>query len=86
VRADRIGLDAANGGNEYRGAPGGALAALDDPAATPSARVLEAMAREHGNSHVRFVLARSLAHRRTILDLPYPAEIAQRFPHPPTSR
>ena len=47
-----------------------AVAALDDPAATPSARVLEAMARDHGNSHVRFVLAQSLAHRSTILDLP----------------
>ena len=72
-------LDGANGGGVYRNALSGALAALDNPAATPSARVLEAMAREHGNSHVRFVLAQSLAHRRTILDLPYPAEVAQRF-------
>ena len=54
-------------------------AALDDPAATPSARVLESMARDHGNSYVRFVLAQSLAHRNTILELPFPAEIAQRF-------
>jgi glutamate--cysteine ligase len=72
-------LDGANGGNGYRDALAGASAALDDPAATPSARVLDSMAREHGNSYVRFVLAQSLAHRRTILELPFPAEIAQRF-------
>src|SRR5439155_12046022 len=57
----------------------GAGAAVDDPAATPSARVLESMARDHRNSHLRFVLAQSRAHRSAILDLPYPAEIAQRF-------
>ena len=72
-------LDAAHGGDVHRDALAGAVAALDNPAVTPSARILETMAREHGNSHVRFVLAQSLAHRRTILDLPYPAEIAQRF-------
>ena len=72
-------LDAANRGNVYRAALADALAAVENPAATPSARVLAAMAREHGNSHVRFVLAQSLAHRRTLLDLPYPAELAQRF-------
>jgi len=72
-------LDGANGGNDYRDALARAVAALDNTAATPSARVLDAMAREHGNSHVRFVLAQSLAHRRTLLDLPYPADIAQRF-------
>jgi glutamate--cysteine ligase len=72
-------LDGANGGNGYRDALAGASAALDDPAATPSARILESMAREHGNSYVRFVLAQSLAHRRSVLELPFPAEIAQRF-------
>jgi glutamate--cysteine ligase len=72
-------LDAVNGGNVHRDSLAGAVAALDNPAATPSARILQAMAREHGNSHVRFVLAQSVAHRRSILDLPYPAEIAQRF-------
>ena len=72
-------LDAANGGTAHREALASAVAALDDPAATPSARVLEAMARDHGNSYVRFVLAQSLAHRDAILELPFPAEIAERF-------
>ena len=72
-------LDAANGGNAHREALAGAVAALNDPAATPSARVLEAMARDHGNSYVRFVLAQALAHRDAIVALPFPAEIAERF-------
>ncbi len=71
-------LDAATGGNAHREALSGAAAALDDPAATPSARVLEAMARDHGNSYVRFVVAQSLAHRNAILELPYPDEVAER--------
>jgi glutamate--cysteine ligase len=72
-------LDAAGGGDAHREALASAVAALNDPAATPSARVLEAMARDHGNSHVRFVLAQSLAHRNAILELPLPDEIAERF-------
>jgi glutamate--cysteine ligase len=72
-------LDAAQGGNAHRQALASAGAALNEPAATPSARVLAAMARDHGNSHVRFVLAQALAHRGTILDLPFPVEVAARF-------
>ena len=72
-------LDAANGGNAHREALASAGAALNDPAATPSACVLEAMARDHGNSFDRFALAQSLAHRDAILELPFPAEIAKRF-------
>ena len=72
-------LDAANGGDAHRAALADAVAALNHPAATPSARVLEAMARDHGNSYVRFVLAQSRAHRDAILELPFPAEIAERF-------
>ena len=72
-------LDAAHGGNAHREALASAGAALNDPAATPSARVLAAMARDHGNSHVRFVLAQSLAHRDAILELPFPVEVAERF-------
>jgi glutamate--cysteine ligase len=37
------------------------------------------MARDHGNSYVRFVLAQSRAHRETILKLPLSAEVAERF-------
>jgi glutamate--cysteine ligase len=72
-------LDAANGGTAHRDALAAAVAALDDSAATPSARVLRAMARDHGNSYVRFVLAQSRAHRETILKLPLSAEVAEHF-------
>jgi glutamate--cysteine ligase len=72
-------LDTANGGNAHCEALASAVAALNDPAATPSARVLEAMARNHDNSYLRFVLAQSLAHRDAILELPFPAAIAERF-------
>ncbi|TMH61697.1 MAG: glutamate--cysteine ligase, partial [Betaproteobacteria bacterium] len=71
-------LDRANG-TAYREALGAAVAALADPDSTPSARVLQAMARDHGNSYVRFVLALSRAHRDTILELPLSAEVAERF-------
>jgi glutamate--cysteine ligase len=72
-------LDAANDGTAHCEALASAVAALNVPAATPSARVLEAMARDHDNSYARFVLAQSLAHRDAILEMPFPAEIAERF-------
>ncbi len=72
-------LDAANGGDVHAKALAGAVAALNDPAATPSARVLDAMARDHENSYVRFVLAQSRRHRDAILALPYSAETAASF-------
>ena len=43
---------------------------LARPEAVPSARVLHAMARNHGNSHIRFTLAESLSHRGTLLGIP----------------
>ena len=61
-------LDAANGGSAHREALATAVAALDDPASTPSARVLQAMARDHSNSYVHFVLAQPRAHRDAILE------------------
>ena len=72
-------LDAANGGGAYAAALSEAVARVEDPARTPSARVLDAMAREHANSYSRFVLAQSRQHRETILGLPYPPALAQRF-------
>jgi glutamate--cysteine ligase len=74
-------LDRANGGNAYRKALATAVAALADADSTPSARVLEAMARDYGNSYVRFVLALSRAHRQAILELPLSVEVAERFAH-----
>ncbi len=72
-------LDAANGTAAHREALAAAFAALNDPALTPSARVLQAMAQEHGNSYVRFVLAQSLQHRDAICGLRLAAEVAERF-------
>jgi glutamate--cysteine ligase len=74
-----VALDAANGGSLHRDALSAAVATLDDPAATPSARVLQAIALEHNNSYVHFVLAQSRAHRDAILKLPLSEEVASRF-------
>ena len=52
---------------------------LKNPDEVPSARVLHAMARNHGNSHVRFTLAESLSHRGTLLGIPLKAEVEERF-------
>jgi glutamate--cysteine ligase len=71
-------LDSATGGNAHGEALATAVAALNDPALTPSARVLQAM-QSYGNSYVAFVLAQSRAHRETILRPPLPPEVADRF-------
>jgi glutamate--cysteine ligase len=76
-------LDAAvgpsGGTHGHREALGGAVAALEDPASTPSASVLNEMAREHDNSYLRFALAQSLRHRKAIRERALPAEVAQRY-------
>ena len=72
-------LDALLGGAAYRDAVGAALAALDNPDLVPSARVLHAIQRNHGGSYVRFVLAESLLHRGTLLNLPLPPRIEDEF-------
>jgi gamma-glutamylcysteine synthetase len=72
-------LDAAAQGRAHRDAIESARARLADPASTPSARVLQAMEREHGNSYVRFVLSQSRRHREAICKLPLAAEVAERF-------
>ncbi|MEP7182662.1 MAG: glutamate--cysteine ligase [Betaproteobacteria bacterium] len=74
-----LALDAANGIRAHRDALANAVAALNDPALTPSARVLQAMARDHGNSYVGFVLAQSRRHRDAICAMPLAAEVAGRF-------
>ena len=76
-------LDAAHyattAGTGYSNALAAAVAALDDPASTPSARVLEAMQQNHDGSYLRFVLAQSLQHRIALQSLTLRAEVAQRF-------
>jgi glutamate--cysteine ligase len=75
-------LDAAHGGGSaYRDALAGAAVVVANPNAAPSARVLHAMARNHGNSYVRFVLAESLLHAGSLRGLPLAAGTAQRFAH-----
>ena len=76
-------LDAAHyattAGTDYSDALAAAVAALDDPASTPSARVLEAMQQNHDGSYLRFVLAQSLQHRIALQSLTLHAEVAERF-------
>jgi glutamate--cysteine ligase len=72
-------LDAVRGGAAYRDAVDLSMKVLRDPEKAPSARVLHAMARNHGNSHVRFTLAESLAHRGTLLGIPLKSEVEERF-------
>ena len=72
-------LDARLGGTAYRNAVQAAAAALDDPESVPSARVLHAMQRNHGGSYVRFVLAESLSHRASLLNMPLTAKVEEEF-------
>jgi glutamate--cysteine ligase len=72
-------LDAVHGGAAYRDALNAALSALKEPQTVPSARVLHAMARNHGDSHVRFTLVESLSHRGTLLGIPLKPQVEDRF-------
>ncbi len=72
-------LDAARSTTAHRDALAAAVAALSDAAMTPSARVLDAMARDFDNNYTRFVLAQSAAHRAAVLNLPFSASVAGRF-------
>jgi glutamate--cysteine ligase len=74
-----IALDRAHGGTAYRDALAAAAAVLKEPEAAPSARVLHAMARNHGNSYVRFIQAMSLLQRSAVEGLALPSELKQRF-------
>ncbi len=72
-------IDGVRDGAAYRDALAAALAALKDPASVPSARVLQAMQRSHGNSYVRFGLAQSLAHAAALRSLALPEDVAHLF-------
>lgn len=52
---------------------------LADPDATPSARVLHAMARNHQNEFVRFALVESTLHKAALKTLELPREARERF-------
>ena len=70
---------AAPGWATHREALAMAVERLSDADSTPSARVLRAMERDYENSYVRFVLAQSIRHRDSILQLPLAPELAARF-------
>ena len=72
-------LDATHGGSAYRDALMGAAVTISNANATPSARVLHAMARNHGNAYIRFALAESLLHAGSLRGLPLGPEVKQRF-------
>jgi glutamate--cysteine ligase len=72
-------LDAAHASTAHRAVLQAARAALRDPASVPSARMLQAMAREHAGSYVGFVLAQSERSRSALLELPWPEENAAAF-------
>jgi glutamate--cysteine ligase len=72
-------LDRAHGGAAYRDLLSAAVATLDDPESVPSARVLREMRERYDGTHTRFVLAQSLAHRKTLQSLPFSAAEEARF-------
>ena len=72
-------LDAAHGAAAYRDALAEAARRLEEPEATPSARVLHAMARNHDNAFKRFVLIESTLHKGTLKSLELPREVGERF-------
>jgi len=72
-------LDDVRGAAAYRDALQAAFSSLKEADSVPSARVLHAMARNHGNSHIRFTLAESLSHRGTLLGIPLKPDVEGRF-------
>jgi glutamate--cysteine ligase len=68
-----------HGKNAHRDALAAAIAAIEDPAKPPAARMLAEMHERCGDSYVQFVLERSIAHRQALLDKPLPAETIERF-------
>jgi glutamate--cysteine ligase len=65
-------LDAVRGGTLHADALREASDALRAPATLPSARVLNAMAQQHGNSFVSFARAQSESTREFLMSLPWP--------------
>jgi glutamate--cysteine ligase len=72
-------LDAATGSTRHAAAVHQAREALASPAQLPSARMLDAMAREHGNAFNPFARARSAEAAATLVALPWPAEAQAQF-------
>lgn len=73
-RLDRIG-----GGDRHASVLAQAIAHLDAPDHLPSARALDAMRRDFGQSHTAFVLAQSIAARAHLAALPLDEEAQARL-------
>jgi len=72
-------LDDAHGTSDYSIAVQNAARALSDPAATPSARILDEMQAQHDNSYFAFIMARSKQYRLSMLEEPVSDLMAARF-------
>ncbi len=72
-------LDAVQGGTAYLEAVRAAQASLHAPGSLPSARVLQAMEKDHANSFVAFARAQSAATRQTLLALPFSEDMQKAF-------
>ena len=72
-------LDRRFGGAAYTDAYDAMLGRVRDATSTPSGRVLHAMARNHDNSYVRFMLIESTLHKAMLQHLELPREVRERF-------
>lgn len=72
-------LDRTHGDGDYVRTLDIARAALHTPTCAPSARVLDAMTESHESSHVRFIMAQSLAAKSSLLSRPWSSEQNTRF-------
>ncbi|TFY96935.1 glutamate--cysteine ligase [Ramlibacter rhizophilus] len=72
-------LDAAHGSTDWRDALRAGQALVDAPELLPSARVLEAMARDYDNCFLDFALGLSQATRAKLMALPFSAAQQARF-------
>ena len=72
-------LDDAHGGRAHRDALAAAGTAVEDPSATPSARILREMERVYDNSYLDFVQAFSARYRSEVLKSPLSAEVEARY-------
>jgi glutamate--cysteine ligase len=72
-------LDAVFGGTAYQDAYETARKLVADAGQTPSARVLHAMARDHGNSFLRFVMVESASHKAALQKLELPRPVSEHF-------
>jgi glutamate--cysteine ligase len=72
-------MDGALGGGAHVEALASAAAALGAPDTMPSARMLHAMARNHGNSFVRFALTESMLHKAALMAVPFDEATQERY-------